>query len=131
MVDPIPNSLNSITWTRWQTVRRITNEILGVEGLRLQAYTSNHQIIDKRNGIGMNFLLKLSNLIFHSSLGLSLTSFEQPSSELLTHDPALITFCYHIICKSLQFLFFLCWPYNPKSDKHLISPYMIPSELHI
>ena len=33
LVDPTPNSQTNITRTIWQTVRRITNEILGVKGL--------------------------------------------------------------------------------------------------
>ena len=33
LIDPIPILQTNITRTIWQTVRRITNEILGVEGL--------------------------------------------------------------------------------------------------
>ena len=33
LIDPIPNSPTNIIRIVWQTVRRITNEILGVEGL--------------------------------------------------------------------------------------------------
>ena len=34
LIDPIPNSPTNIIRIVWQTVRRITNEILGVEGLK-------------------------------------------------------------------------------------------------
>ena len=34
LVDPTPNSQTNITRTIWQTVRRITNEILGVKGFK-------------------------------------------------------------------------------------------------
>ena len=33
LIDPIPILQTNITRTIWQTVRRITNEILGVKGL--------------------------------------------------------------------------------------------------
>ena len=33
LVDPIPNSPTNITRTIWRTVRRVTNEVVGVKGL--------------------------------------------------------------------------------------------------
>ena len=33
LVDPVPNSQNCIVRIVWQTVRRITNEIMAIEGL--------------------------------------------------------------------------------------------------
>ena len=35
LIDPIPNSPANIMGIIWQTIRRIVNEILGVQGLNL------------------------------------------------------------------------------------------------
>ena len=35
LIDPIPNSPANIMGIIWQTIRRIANEILGVQGLNL------------------------------------------------------------------------------------------------
>ena len=130
----------NITWTVWQTVRRITNEILEVKGL------STGVCVIESCFLFTQWKSALKTKAYRSYLCICIMSSIEVFHPLtwmgcLTSCQLILWYFVispHIFWKYLLVLLLpegdqgpWLYPFTPKSDKHIISPYTTTLESHI